>query len=401
MSVGTLRIENARIFVPDRPIERGTVVVRDGKIAGIWEDGSTDSGLERGESFELIDTIDAEGLDLIPGMIDVHVHGGAGNDVMSDNEGELEALSVFEARHGVTAFLATTYTVEREKLVRTLPRIAEAARRGMPGAVLVGIHLEGPFLNPVRRGSQSAEFIRPGTVEELDAYMALSDDRIRLLTIAPEFAENREVVRQAVRRGITVSVGHSDATWEQMAEAVRDGASHVTHLFNGMRPLHHREPGTVGAALAMDELAVELICDGIHVHPELVRYVFRTKRSDKIVAITDAQIPAGCPDGRYLLGGSVEVEVNEGCILLTNGGGLAGSCLTMDKALRNVMAYTGCELHDILPAFTINPASQIGLAGRKGSIEIGKDADLVLLKADGGVAATFIGGACVYRSSGQ
>ncbi|MDB5052685.1 MAG: hypothetical protein JWM44_735, partial [Bacilli bacterium] len=302
------------------------------------------------------------------------------------------------ASKGVTSFLATTLTADRLTLERVVGEISSAIKRGTSGAEIVGIHLEGPFLNASRCGAQNPKNIRIGTVEELEAYTELAQGHVRLLTIAPEFEEHLEVIRSAVSHHITVSIGHSDATCECVLKAIEHGATHVTHLFNGMRPLHHREPGVVGAALLYDSLAVELICDGIHVHKELISYVFHTKPIDKVVLITDAMSAAGCADGNYMLG-DFSVRVSGGSVRLTKDNGLAGSVLSMDQALRNAIDFTGKSLEYIIPSLTINPAKQIGIHERKGSIEVGKDADFVILDKALAVSATFVKGICVYHRS--
>ena len=214
--------------------------------------------------------------------------------------------------------------------------------------------------------------------------------------MAPELGEALSLIPYLAEQGVTVSIGHSDADADTVEAAVRARATHVTHLFNGMSPLHHREPGVAGAALLHDELAVELICDGLHLHPKAVKLVYQAKPHDRIVLITDACEAAGCPNGSYMLG-NLPIVVEEGKAVLRDGGSLAGSCLTLDRALANTIAFTGRPLEQILPGLTINPARQIGIADRKGSIEPGKDADVVLLNADYSVARTFVRGVSVYE----
>lgn len=383
-------IENADVCLPDRVLSRGAVLVSGGRIAGIFEDGDPLPATD--------ERLDAEGLFLVPGFIDVHVHGGAGTDVMDAAEdGEaIGRIARFHASRGTTSFLPTTVSADRETLLAVIDGIVRAMDGPVgDGAEPLGFHLEGPFLNPARAGAQHPGAIRELAEEELAELLARAGGHMRLITLAPECGGALGLIRVLREHGVTVSLGHTDADYDTARRAAEAGASHVTHLFNGMRPLHHREPGVAGFALADGRMAVELICDGIHVHPEMVRLVFAAKPPESVVLITDAIEAAGMPDGEYSLGG-LPVAVRDGKAILRDGGQLAGSCLTMDRALRNAMAFTGRSLFDILPALTINPARQIGVAHRKGTIETGKDADLVLLDRDFSVIRTFVRGACVY-----
>lgn len=375
-----------------RILERAAVIVEDGKITDIIRD-EADLSLAQLQDYE---RIDAGGWHLVPGFIDVHVHGGGGYDVMKGEAEHILGMSRFHAAHGTTAFLPTTLTAEQESIERALRSIVEAVEQGAEGAEIAGIHLEGPFISPKRCGAQHPEHIRPASIEELAAYIQMSKGRVRLITVAPEEPKAMELIRYAVQNGITVSIGHSDATIEVIRQAVSNGATHVTHLFNGMRPLHHREPGTAGGALMLDELAVELICDGFHVHRDLIDYTFKVKPQDKIVLITDAMLAAGLPDGDdYELGG-LPCYKKDGQVRLRSSDNLAGSCLTLDVALRNTMQYTGRSLAEVLPSLTINPARQVGLDAVKGTIQPGKDADFVLLNERFEVAATYVKGKQVY-----
>ncbi len=335
--------------------------------------------------------MDLQGRMLVPGFIDLHVHGGGGADVTNGTAADVAKAARLHASKGTTAWLPTTMTAEREVTEQAIRNIRKAMLAGTGGADIVGIHLEGPFLNPVRCGAQPAERMRLPVQEELDAYLNLSDNQVRLLTIAPELPGAMELIRYACERGVTISIGHSDANYEQVRAAVQAGTSHVTHLFNGMRPLHHREPGVAGAALMHDELAVELICDGVHVRPELIEYVIRTKPQEQIVLITDAVEACGCADGRYQLG-EQEVYVANGEVRLTATNDLAGSMLTLDQALRNAVQFSGQPLERIVPMLSLHPARQIGIDNRKGTIAPGKDADLVVLNDKLEVEAVYVRG---------
>jgi N-acetylglucosamine-6-phosphate deacetylase len=257
---------------------------------------------------------------------------------------------------------------------------------------LAGIHLEGPFIDEVRRGAQSLEHIQRPSVEKMKAYVEAARGRIRIVSMAPEVEGGMEVVSFLTGLGITVSAGHTNATFAQMEAAAAAGLTHTTHHFNGMSPLHHREPGAAGAGLMLSELTTELICDGIHVHPAVVRLLFSLKGPHSVCMITDAVFCAGLPDGQY---GSVTMKQGE--ILLADGVSLAGSGLTTLAALRNAIRFTGLTLETILPSFTSVPARQAGLSDRKGTLVKGKDADFVLVDADLALQATYVKGKPVYQ----
>jgi N-acetylglucosamine-6-phosphate deacetylase len=397
METNTTLFINATIYTLTGVVENGVLLVRNGSICEIV-DPSWRQNIDDGTVDEIVDV---RGMHLVPGFVDVHVHGGGGYDVMSGRVDDIVGMSRFHAGHGTTSFLATTLTADRESIELAIQSVLQAMKQGTGGAEVLGVHLEGPFINEARRGAQNPAFIRPGTVEELSGFIAASQRNIRLMTMAPEGLGATDVIRYAVGEGVTVSIGHSDADYETVRQAVQCGATHVTHLFNGMSPLHHRKPGVAGAAMMIDELSVELICDGHHVHPELISYIFRSKPADRVVLITDAVSVAGLPEGNeYDLGG-LPCYMKRGQVRLKSTDDLAGSCLTMDQALLNTMKYTKLSLNEILPALTINPARQIGAADRKGSIEIGKDADLIILDHDYNVTATYVKGKNVFPGRQQ
>lgn len=385
----TMHYTNATVYTPDEVISGGTVLVENGIIKAIYKAVETPS--DTGYA-----TVDLGGSKLVPGFIDVHVHGGGGYDAMSGRKTDIDGMSLFHAAQGTTAFLPTTLTAEHDQIEQSIRAIVSVMEEGTNGAEVIGIHLEGPFLNVERSGAQNPAFIRKPSVEELKRFLELGKGHVRLMTIAPEMEGAMELIQYAVSQNVTISIGHSDATFDIVKQAVAHGASHITHLFNGMRPLHHREPGVVGAALMLDDLTVEMICDGHHVAEELVRYVFHVKAAPKVVLITDAMSAAGLADGDdYDLGG-LPCYLKDGQVRLKSTHDLAGSTLTTGQALRNAMRFTDGALEHVLPALTINPARQVGFDRRKGSIEVGKDADFVVLDAECEVQATIVGGRCVY-----
>lgn len=393
MSDRSLLFMKATVYTPEGFENNGIVKVNHGRIESIWKEPHPHVSLEADEM------VDGSGMFLIPGFVDIHVHGGGGFDFNSGDAEQVQRASLFHARSGTTSLLATTLTASPDELEKAVQTIASVIERGSEGADIVGIHLEGPFINAIRAGAQNPSYIRSFTWAEMDRYLELSKGHLRLITLAPEIPGTMEAIPTLVKKGMTVSIGHSDATFKEVEKAVNLGARHITHLFNGMSPLHHREPGVAGAALMMDELSVELIADGHHVAKELVEFVFRTKTLNNVVLITDAVPLTGLPAGEnYKLGG-LACYLRDGQIRLIESDALAGSSLTMDTVLRNVLAFTKHRLEEILPALTINPARQIGLAHRKGSIEVGKDADLVLLDDHFQVQATYVKGVQVYARS--
>ncbi|MFD0695979.1 N-acetylglucosamine-6-phosphate deacetylase [Paenibacillus sp. GCM10027628] len=390
-------IYNARILTPEGWIEEGSLLIRDGIISAISKSAAPVT-----EKEDVLESIDACGQLLLPGFIDIHVHGGGGYDAMAGDPEHIAGMCRFHAANGTTSLLATTLTASHEEIIRALRAAAQAMQSGeeSQGASLLGVHLEGPFLNVARCGAQNPADLREPTIGEFEAFWSASQGTIKLMTIAPELHHAEEVIRHAVRKGVTISLGHTDADFETMRHAVEWGATQVTHLFNGMRPLHHREPGAAGGSLMLDQLATEMICDGYHVHPDLVRWVFSVKPEDKVVLITDSMSAAGCPDGEYVLGKLPVIMKNGKVFLKQDGvseGSLAGSSLTMIEALANAVSFTGMELADLVPALTINPARQLGIERAKGSIELGKDADLILVNDRFQVSQTFVLGQRVYQ----
>jgi N-acetylglucosamine-6-phosphate deacetylase len=342
--------------------------------------------------------VDGRGLTLLPGFIDVHTHGALGYEVMDADVGGLARMAGFLAQHGVTSFLPTTWTGSRERTWAALQSIAEAMRRGRPPGTprVRGGHLVGPFLYPVRAGAQDPAHMVPPQPGELERYLDLGI--VRLMTLAPELPGNAPVLDELRRRGITASAGHTDATYPQMVAAVERGVRHATHTYNAMRPLHHRDPGTVGACLTIDALRCELIADGHHVEPAAMDVLVRARGRDAVVLVSDAVRPTGLPEGTYPLDDRM-VEVSGGAVRLADGG-LAGSVLTLDRGLRNLAAATGRELAELWPAAGANAAASIGVADRKGRLAAGLDADLVLLDGDGTVMATVVEGEPAYVADG-
>jgi N-acetylglucosamine-6-phosphate deacetylase len=371
------------------------VIAPDSGASWLLTDGARIAQLGIGAPPELTDAqrIDGAGGYLAPAFIDMHVHGGNGYDTMDATPEALRGMARFFAAHGVANFLATTVTASREAITAALRNVAECLGAQPDGATLLGAHLEGPYINVKAKGAQPAEQVRSAAPAEYDAWLAL--DVIRQVTVAPEFEENVAFMAACAARGILISIGHTQASYEQALEAVRHGARQATHTFNAMTGLHHRAPGVVGAALTCDLLTCELIADNHHVHPAVMSLLVRVKGTHGVIAITDAIRAAGMRAGQSELGGQT-VYVRDGKATLSDGT-LAGSLLTMDAALRNLQAASALSVDALMPIFSANAARQLGLAHRKGSLRVGYDADLVLLDSTLHVQMTFAEGRLIYQ----
>lgn len=380
-------IHNARVVTPGGVWPNGWLLCRERQIAMM---GAGDAPHFEGEQI-----IDAQGLVLLPGMIDVHVHGSMGCEAMDADAEGLRKMARFFAEHGVTAFLATTWTGSGERIKAALATIAHVTGRVDGGATILGAHLEGPYLDAQHCGAQDTHHIR--RADHAEALAFLEYGVIRLLALAPEFKENEWLIGECVRRGITVSAAHTNATYEDIRRAVRLGLTQSTHTYNAMHGLHHREMGTLGAALTMPEIRCELIADNIHVHPAAQLLLWMAKGRDGVILITDAVRGAGLPDGTTYLQDGRQVSVR-GAIYLPDGT-LSGSAITLDKAAANFIAATGQPLTAIWQATSLNAARAIGVAHRKGSIAQGLDADLILMDDHAHVYMTIVEGEVVYQEA--
>ena len=357
------------------------------------EDGRIDSIATR-ESSELpagARVLDYSGATLGPSFFDVHIHGAAGHDVMEATAPALEEIGSFLASRGTAAYLATTVTAALDTTLQSLDGIAnEIAKLPEPGrARPLGIHLEGPFLSHEKRGVQPAEHLLAPSIATLDRLLDAGRGHVRLITVAPELPGATELIRHAVSRGVRVSVGHSNATAAETKAAIVAGATSATHTFNAMRALDHREPGILGTVLTEDALYSELICDGIHTQPEIVRLWWKAKGAERGILVTDAMAAAGMPEGEYQLGGFA-VQVKDGRAMAR--GVLAGSVLTLDRALSNFVHFTGAGVEQGLRMLSRNPAAMTGFDHRAGSVVPGRAANLVAVDGDGKLVASIIAG---------
>jgi N-acetylglucosamine-6-phosphate deacetylase len=371
------------ILTPDERISGHQVVVEDGRITGIEPVGLLEAGAAE---------IDACGCVIVPGFIDIHTHGADGFDTMDASPEALHGIGSFIAQHGVTSYLPTTVTAPPEAILAAIQNIASTPPP-LDGAQHLGIHLEGPYLSHDYRGAQPPQHLRPASPDEYNPW--LLNKMVRLITVAPEVEGVPGLIRAGMQAGVEFALGHSAATYEQALAAVELGLHQATHTFNGMPPLQHRNPGVLGVILSDDRIWAQVIADGIHVHPAVVKLLVKAKGSERTILITDAIRATGMPDGDYALGDQT-VHVKAG-IVRTEAGSLAGSTLTMDQALRNVMKFIGLGLREALPMATRIPAAAIGLKDRKGCIAPNFDADIVILDETHHVRMTMVGGRVVYR----
>jgi N-acetylglucosamine-6-phosphate deacetylase len=378
-------ITAAHLFTPAEWIESPAVVIDDGRIAamGPREAIAAPAGARH---------VDLPGLILVPGFLDVHVHGGAGHDVMEANLSSLAAMERHMASHGITSYLPTTVTAPLDRTLAALKNLGQtiASRRSeRDRARPLGIHLEGPFISHAKRGVHPPQHLLPPSPEVLNQFWQASAGTIRMMTIAPELPGAVATIRHARALGVCSSLGHSDANYDQARSAIDAGAEHATHTFNAMRALDHRNPGILGAVLTDDAISADIIADGVHVDPSVVRLFLAAKGADRAVLITDAISATGMPDGRYRLG-AFEVEVRgDRC---EHEGKLAGSVLTLDRAVRNIMSFAGWNLQQAVRLATLNPARLLGLGEECGTLAPGRIADLVALTPDGKVARTIVAG---------
>lgn len=357
-------LADARVVTPEAVLDPGWVRVDGDRITGV--------GPARPPDGPDAEVVELHGRHLLPGFVDLHVHGGGGASMQSRDPDEVRAAVEFHRGRGTTSLLASLMTAELDALVDVLPVLARLAADG----TLVGVHLEGPFLNPLRAGAHDPRRLRPPDAAALDRLVDAGDGSVRSVTVAPELPGGLDLVRRVVDAGAVAAVGHTDATHDEAVAAFAAGATLVTHLFNGMRPFHHREPGVVGAALGSTDVTAELVLDGIHVHDAVARLALAAA-PDRIALVTDATTAAGAGDGPATLGDAV-VQVRDGAPRLDDGT-LAGSVLTMDAAVRRAVVGLGLPLPVAARAAATTPARVLGLADRIGSIAPGRRADLVVL----------------------
>ncbi len=380
-------IKNGRVVFPSSlRVERAEVIIENGQIARIDLSGNNDDSTAKGS----LKSIDASGHYVSPGFIDLQVNGGAGADFLRATTGQLNQFAREWISTGCTSFLGTIITEDVHKMRSAMERLLGA---GLPN--FAGFHVEGPFISSGHKGTHESRFLEEPDLDELEEIMNGLSDHVRLVTLAPELADAEDLIEYLNELGIVVSIGHSSATFSEAMKGIEEGASSFTHLFNGMSGFHHREPGCVGAALTSDAYT-GLIADGLHVHPAAVGLANRLKGPERLYLVTDAISAAGLSEGTYTLGGQ-EILVDDGIARLADGT-ISGSTLTMDRAVKNLVEFTNSTLAEAVRSATLTPAELVGVDDRKGSIEVGKEADLVIFDEDLNVDKTIIKGKVVYNN---
>ncbi|MBZ5503287.1 MAG: N-acetylglucosamine-6-phosphate deacetylase [Acidobacteriia bacterium] len=388
----TTTIHASRILTPDEEISDGVIIVEGSRIVAVGH---------RDEMRLPADAVDyvAAGLTVVPGFIDLHIHGAGGHDVMEANAPALDRITATAARHGTTSLLATTVSAPVEDTCRSLEGIAayiashetpDESQPSGPAAEILGIHLEGPFISKACRGVHPPDAIAKPSAELLERFLKAADGRAKILTLAPELPGALELIAVAVAAKLVVALGHTDANYDQARAAIHAGARHAVHTYNAMRAFSHRDPGVVGAILTDPEVTAEIIADMVHVAAPAIQVLIGAKGFDTVLLVSDGMAATGMPDGNYRLG-TFDVSVKDG-VCRNAEGKLAGSTLTLDRALRNVVGL-GVPLREALRMATVLPARRLGLAGKKGIIAPGADADLVALTPDLRVAGVMTRGA--------
>lgn len=384
-----LLISGMAVYTEKEVIPAASVYIQGGMISEISRDACTQFSGQRLQF--------PPDYHLMPGRIDLHIHGAGGADVMDATPLALDQIRVMLAAEGVTGFLATTITESVENMDRALQNIDHYQKnKKCLGAKILGIHLEGPFISSRYRGAHRSEFILPPNIALFDRWQRCAGGRIKSVTLAPELPNGMELIRHLCKKEVIASIGHTDANFEITQSAIAAGARHATHLFNAMRPFHHREPGCVGAILLDSRVLAELIVDGHHCHPAAIELALRTKGVNGLVLVSDAMRAKCCAQGAVFDLGGQSVFIQGGAACLENGT-LAGSVLTLTQAVKNMLRFTDCTLTDLVYLTSINPAKALNIFDKKGSLALGKDADLTVLDKNWDVVLTLCEGEIIYR----
>jgi len=391
-----LIIRNGSVITPIRVINRGGIIIEKGKISGIFS----------GEDFfaqEKDKIIDAEGNYISPGFIDIHTHGGGGYDFMDGSVEAIKKGSQAHLKYGTTSIVPTTLTGAKKELFKTLDNYRKAKEQMKNGPNLIGIHLEGPYLSMEQRGAQDPRYIKNPEPEEYEEILNYSDDIIRW-TIAPELKGALEMGRKLVEREILPSIGHTNAIYEEVLKAFESGFSHITHLYSGMSMVKrinaYRYAGVVESAFLLDDISVEIIADGKHLPSSLLKLVYKIKGPEKICLVTDSMRAAGMPEGVYTLGSSIDgqkVIVEEGVAKLMDKSAFAGSVATANRLVKTMVTLADVPLREAVKMMTLTPAKIIKIDDRKGSLVIGKDADIVIFDKDINILKVIINGEIQYE----
>lgn len=375
------------LILEDRIIKNGLLLIKDGLIEDILE---SDRDINPAE----VELQDFSGCWVSPGLVDVHLHGALGCETMDGEVDSLRKMAEHQARCGVTSFFPTTLTASREKILKAIEAVIKASREDLPSEI-AGIHLEGPFVSLKRKGAQDPKYVREITAEEVDEYKERLGNLRTIITVASEVGQNLRFIPKMVEMGWTVSLGHSDSTYEEGRQAVASGVTHATHLFNAWKEFHHREPGGLGAVLDGEKVCVELIADGVHVHPSFIRLAIYRKGPNRVCLITDSLKESGLPDGLYDWG-ELQVVLRGNEIRLKDSGVLAGSVLHLNHGVRNVLAWTGFPVPDVIRMASLTPAENVGLAEEIGSLRKGKKANIAIFDENFECLATYLKGRRVF-----
>lgn len=380
-----LLLRNCRLYDSADENERVDILIRDGRIDQIGE--MEQPGSQRNH-------LEVEGRIIAPGFIDIHIQGAGGADVLDGTVESLQTISKTLSQLGTTSFLATT-VVKPDLNNQHIKVAAENVGVDLGGANILGLHLEGPFINPRNRGGVSRRSIFPPSMQKLEDILSIAEHNLRIMTMAPELRGSMDIVRGIVDRGIVASLGHSNASYEETLGGFDAGISHVTHIFNAMPSLHHRKPGPLLAIFESDQVTVQIISDGVHLHPDIVKFLYRTIGEQRCICITDGIQAMGMPEGTYVYDGR-EYESKEGTARYRDGT-LIGTALGAGEIALRFMEFTDCSLETAIRTITRNPAQLLGIDDKKGSIEVGKDADIVVMDFDYSIWTTVINGRIVYR----
>lgn len=378
-------IKNAIVFDPDRVFRNREIHISGDKFS---ESSFMNLGFTPEDDKK---QVDATGLYAIPGLIDIHFHGCMGDDFCDAKEDTIKNIAEYEAKVGVTSICPATMTISKDELKEIMKKAA--AYDGDTGAKLVGINMEGPFISEAKKGAQSSKYILNTDIDFFNQLNELSGNLIKLVDIAPEGEGAMDFIA-GVKDNVVVSIAHTMANYDTAVKAFEEGASHVTHLYNAMPPFTHREPGVIGAAIDNDRVCVELICDGIHIHPAVVRATFKMFGDERVILISDSMRACGLSDGEYTLGGQKVFVTGRKAVL--EDGTIAGSVTNLFECMKRAVQDMHIRLEDAIAATTINPAKQIGIYDKVGSIEEGKYADLVLMDKSLNIKAVYVHGKEIY-----
>ncbi|MCK5805889.1 MAG: N-acetylglucosamine-6-phosphate deacetylase [Lentisphaeria bacterium] len=390
---GDFILRVSSLFTPDERVHNASILCHGGMISAV-------GGYSALMMFEDTPCLDLSEFHAIPGMIDTHIHGTGGMACMDAPElSDLDTISRVLARHGVTSFQMTLVSAEPEKMLAVIQALNSLMSKPQVGAQATGIHIEGPYLRMERAGAQPQQHIRPVDLREAAELFQAGEGRVRMMTFAPEQENSTALIELMCENGVIPSMGHSEADDASVIRAIEAGAERCTHLYNGSTTLDQRQAGLTTVALVNDLITVEIIADGVHVHPAMIDLACRVKPRGRVVGISDATQGAGLRDGVYHLGDQA-VEIRDGGCFLQAGGTLAGSCLTLDLALRNLSCFTSLPATEVVSCYTSNAARSVGLEDR-GELRPGKRADIVVVDDDWNVRMTIVEGRIVYDAKGE